>query len=225
MRKTTSVRSALTAIATSLLLLDLSACASVPKRGSGGIALRVPDSIGVFALIKRHDYPDAALGVQLRYQRADSLWADVFLYPGADLGKKCNLECARKVLEREGAGFIASFPEYIRRGYMDTIAVTSDRNLKPSSDDQWRLGRHLRFDQRSRGQPRWSDLYLYYLPGYRIKVRATYAPDSLFAGYIAAFATAAVPALTERKAATVSGAQNLASVREYRPPLVPSRVP
>ena len=40
----------------------------------------------------------------------------------------------------------------------------------------------------------WSDFYLYYLPSYRVKVRATYAPGAVAAQVIAEFAAQSAPA-------------------------------
>jgi hypothetical protein len=101
-------------------------------------------------------------------------------------------------MAREGDDFVGAFPELVRRKYADTIAVASDRPLSPDSAAPWRLGRHLRLFERQAGRPRWSDFYLYYLPGFRLKVRATYAPDSALAAAVAQFASDAMPAITGR---------------------------
>jgi hypothetical protein len=178
-------------------LLSLSCGAELRGQDAGrGIDLRVPDSIGAFRRIQRKDFEDPSQGVMLRYRRADSLTADLFVYPGPDLAKKCDLACAREVLKREGDDFAQVFPEMIRRGYVDTISVASDSALTPDSAASWRLGRHMRFLERQGGQPRWSDLYVYYLPGFRLKVRATYLPEPALAAGIAQFAASAVPAVT-----------------------------
>lgn len=182
-----------------------------PSHGQGtadtsAISLRVPDSIGAFRMIQRKDFENAAEGVMLRYHRpADSLQADVFAYAGPGFDAECDSACARNVLRREGDDFVAAFPELRRLGYVDSIAVASDRMLTPPAGALWRMGRHLRFRQQRQGRLEWSDLYLYYLPGYRIKVRATYSPDSARAAGAAELATAAPHALANRPAASSRG--------------------
>jgi hypothetical protein len=166
------------------------------RADEAGITLRVPDSIGVFRMLERRDFPDRAQGSMLRYRRADSLTADVFLYAGPDLARECDLACARGVMAREGDDFVGAFPEMVRRKYADTIAVTSDSALTADSAAAWRLGRHLRLFERQAGRERWSDYYLYYLPGFRLKVRATYPPDAALAAAVARFTADAIPAIT-----------------------------
>jgi hypothetical protein len=160
------------------------------------VTIRVPENIGAFRLISRKDFPDASSGVMLRYQRPDSLYADLFVYPGPDLDKSCNLACANDVLRQEGDDYIKSIPVFIQRGYADTMSVGSDSALQPMAGAPWRIGRYLRFDQRKDGVLQWSDFYVYYLPDVRVKVRATYARDSIHAKAVADFAAAAAPALT-----------------------------
>jgi hypothetical protein len=152
------------------------------------LALRVPDSLADFRMVARKDFDDAARSVMLRYSRADGLVADVFVYPGPDFARDCDVVCARNVFKREGDEFLELFPELIRRQYVDSIGVVSDSVLTPSADGVWRLGRHVRLRQRRNGEEQWSDFYLYYVPDYRLKVRASYGPDTAAAKSIARLA-------------------------------------
>ena len=159
-----------------------------------------PDSIGTYALVERHDSPEAADGILLRYQRdSDSLWADVYLYPGPDLASDCDFACAQSLLEREATQFVTDIQEFAQRGFGDTMALRNERALTPSAEDAWLMGRYLHFFLRIEGEVTWSDQYLYYLPKIRVKVRATYAPDSTLRREIEAFAAAVVPTLMRRK--------------------------
>ena len=179
-----------------LTALTVAAGDAAAQADTSRVHLRVPDSIGAFRGRERRDFPDKADGVMLRYRRADGLQADLFVYPGPDLASNCDLACARGVLKREADDFVNSFAEFVRLHYVDTISVASDSLLEPPNGSSWRLGRHLHVTQRQQGTAQWSDLYLYYLPRIRVKVRATYAPDSSQARAIADFAAAAAPALT-----------------------------
>ena len=172
------------------------------QRQSGEpIRLRIPESVGAFAPLQRKDYDDPALGIVVRYGRAaDSLMADVYFYPGPDLSEKCDLECATKVIEGEIRVFVEAFPELVRRRYVDTIYVARHDTLTPPEGVQWRLGRHLSLVERRDGKPMQSDFYVYYLQGTRVKVRATYAPDSATATAIREFAAGVVPAVTSATA-------------------------
>lgn len=182
------------------LALIATTLAAVPTRvvaqaaDSGAIALHPPDSIAAFQLVDRQVFPERSEGVMLRYRRADSLTADVFVYPGPDFSGECDMPCARGVLVHDGDGFIAVFPEMVRRGYVDTISVDSDSSLVAAAGSPWRLGRHLHLRLRQDGVAKWSDFYLYYLPGYRVKVRSTYLPVASVAAAVAQFAVAAGPA-------------------------------
>ena len=166
-----------------------------PDSGSG-ITIRVPDAIGDFRMIQRKDFDDPGLGSMLRYQRPhDSLYVDLFVYPGPDFANRCDLACARDALAREGDDFIGAFPMLVERQYVDTIAVAYDSALTVPADAPWRLGRHMRFVQQRKGQPEWSDFYLYYLPNVRVKLRASYPRDTALSTIVTGFATAAIPAL------------------------------
>jgi len=162
------------------------------------VHLGVPQAIGAWAFAGRHDYEDPALGVVVRYQRPDSLRADVFAYPGPDFASRCPLACAKDVLDREIKDFISAFPEMIRRQYVDTIFVVSDDTLSPAADEAWQLGRHLVLSVKSKGTAERSDFYLLYLHGFRIKLRASYVADSAHVHAIEEFAHIVVPAMLMR---------------------------
>ena len=164
--------------------------------GRAPIKVRIPPAVASFAMKTRRDYEDASAGTQLRYQAADSTIADVYVYPGPDLATRCSMTCARDVLANEVKDFESSFPEIIRLGYMESMAVTGQAPLTPPDDAAWRLGHHLTLSVKRDGLVQRSELYLYYLPGYRVKVRATYpeTPERIVA--VRNFADAIVPALT-----------------------------
>ena len=174
---------------------------------SRGITLQIPDSIAAFQMSERKDFGGAD-GVMLRYRRADGLTGDVFIYAGPDLEKDCDIACARDVIRREGDDFIGSFPELIRRGYVDSIAVASDSALTPPPNSVWRLGRHMRFRTIRDGSPQWSDFYVYYLPDYRVKIRASYARDSSAARAIGQLAAAAAPTIAGSRRAALPDKDN-----------------
>jgi hypothetical protein len=162
------------------------------------VRLGVPQSVGPWVFAGRHDYPDPALGVLVRYQRPDSLRVDVFAYPGPDLASRCPLACAKDVLAREINDFVGAFPEMIKRQYVDTVFVVSDKTLSPAADNAWQLGRHLVLGVVSKGTAERSDFYLYYLRGFRIKLRASYVADSSRVHGVEEFAQMVVPAMWMR---------------------------
>lgn len=188
--------------------LALAAALSSPLAAQGAdsstISLRVPDSVGVFAMAGRKDFDDPGLGVMLRYQRADSLRVDVFVFPGPDLATKCAGACARDAIDEEVGAFREAFPEMVKRGYVDSIAVTKDDTLVPAAADRWQLGRHLTLRLRQGGKAERSDFYLYLLPGVQVKLRASYVADSAAVAGVETFARQIVPALLARPA--VAGA-------------------
>jgi hypothetical protein len=194
---------------TANLLLALGILAAPPLRAqsgdSTGISLHIPDSIGVFANSERKDFDDPSLGTMIRYQRADSLRVDVFVYPGADLAKECPIDCARKFIDAEVDDFISAFPEMIKRGYSDSITVVTRRTLTPAPDDRWPLGRYLRMRMVTKGVVDNSDYYLFYLPGFRLKLRATYPADSASAIAVEDFSHQVVPAFLSRATVAAKG--------------------
>lgn len=160
------------------------------------IQIRVPPTIASLTMVKRHDYEDPSDGVQLRYVGADSLPIDIFVYPGPDLEKECPLDCARQVMQDEIDGFQTAFPEMIQRHYVDSIAVVHQDTLAHAAGAPWALARHLTLAVVRNGVSQRSDYVLYLLPGYQVKIRATYAPSDRNTGLVMAFLDAAVPALT-----------------------------
>jgi hypothetical protein len=160
------------------------------------IQLRVPPTIGRLTMQRRRDYEDPSEGVQLRYVGADSLPIDVFVYPGPDLASECSLECAGKVMHDEIEIFQSAFPEMIHRHYVDSISVVRNDSLAAGAGAPWALARQLTLAVVRNGAPQRSDFVLYYLPGYRIKIRATYIATPANVDVVKAFLEAAVPALT-----------------------------
>ena len=188
-------------LASTIVSLVNGAPIAAQRQNGEPIHLRVPDSISAFSLRSKKDYDDPALGAMFRYGRAtDSLEADVFVYPGPDFAESCALECATKVIESEIQQFVDIFPEMVQRRYVDTIYVARRDTLIPPEGVQWRLGRHLGLVERRGGKSMLSDFYVYYLPGVRMKVRATYAPDSSSVSAIREFAAGMVPAITSATA-------------------------
>ena len=172
---------------------------------SSGISLHVPDSIGAFANVQRKDFDDPSLGVMIRYQRADSLRVDVFAYPGPDLAQDCPTACALKFIDEEVDDFVGAFPEMIKRGYSDSIAVVARRPLAPAPDDRWKMGRYLRMRMVTKGVIDNSDYYLFYLPGFRIKLRATYPVDSASAVAVEDFSHRVIPAFLAHATVAAKG--------------------
>lgn len=139
-------------------------------------AVRLPARVATFRLVQRHEYENRALGVQLRYTGPDSLYADVYVYPGPGFDTRCDSQCSAQAFTREVAQFQADFPEMVKQKYYDSIVVVEDETLAPGPDKPWRLGHHLRLAVQRNGKPARSDFYLYYVPRYKVKVRLTYDP-------------------------------------------------
>jgi hypothetical protein len=175
---------------------------------SGGLTITVPDSVRLFRRTETQRYPDPADGMLFRFRRSDGLGADAFLYPGPDFGKDCDIACARELIAREGNQFIGSFPELVRRKYLDTIANVRDSVLTPPSQARWRIGRHIQFETRVHGEARWSEMFLYYQPELRVKVRATYVPGDAHQRDIAEFARSLMDAIANGGAAARASALN-----------------
>lgn len=188
-------------------LLTLSACANAPSpaaapepASSPVFDLTVPLSVAAFKMTKRHDYEEAGAGVQLRYEGPENLIADVFVYPGPDLASKCPLACASKLLAAEVAGFEGSIPEIIRRGFVQSAKITATETLVPPSAGPWQVGHHLTLAVMRDSLAQRSEFYLFYLPNFRVKVRATFTESEAHLRNISAFVTALVPVLVERVA-------------------------
>lgn len=166
-----------------------------------GTSIRVPQTLGVFRLSRRQPYDDPALGTMFRYISPDTQVVDVFLYPGPDLEEQCAIDCAAKVLQRELDEFTESFAMMVERSYVDSIAVAGIDTLVPDSTAAWRLGRAMRLAVVRRGEPLRSDLILWYLPTYRVKLRATYPDRGQRPAQINAFADSLVAGIVRESAA------------------------
>jgi hypothetical protein len=188
-----------TGLALTIALVSVSAPAPVYGQAPAardGRDLRVPRTIGEFRLTGSQPLDSAAGGgFVLRYMRADTLRADVFVYPGPDFGTNCALECAQSALANEGDGFVRSIPLLIERKFMDSATVRADSVLIAPVGAPWRLGRRISLDEVRGGAPVRSDMYLFYVERARVKVRATYRRDPAFEDAIAKLAAATVAAL------------------------------
>ena len=171
------------------------AAATTSTPPPGYIAVRTPETISDFRLINREYFEDEAAGVGLRYERAPGLLVDVYVYPGPDLADKCGLSCAAGVLAGEISGFQESLPLLIERGNMQAARVADTRRLTPPAGARWQLGHHLILAVTRDDRPQRSDFYLYYLPKFRVKVRATYEDDRANREAVEAFTRALMPAL------------------------------
>lgn len=196
-------------LVTCFIALGLAACSAAGRSGSLAMApaplagnlikLRVPEMVGAFTMARRHDYPDAENGVQLRFQGPDDLVADVYVYPGPDLTTGCALACARDVMNAELAGFEEGIPEMIRLGYVQAATISARDSLVPTPASLWQLGHHLTLAVERDGGPKRSDFFLYYLPGFRVKVRATYVESPARLENLRRFVEQVVPALLARE--------------------------
>jgi hypothetical protein len=164
-----------------------------------GITIEVPRRVAGFDMRSRRDYRDRDAGVVLRYVRPDSMVIDVFVYPGPDLRTRCAGECARKVMDDEIDTFRVGFPEMIRLGYVQTIEIVTDEPVLPPVGAAWQLGRHLHLVVQRDQRLQRSDFYLFYLPGYRVKVRGTFVATEQRLHELEAFAAEIVPALVEHE--------------------------
>ncbi len=184
-----------------LTLLILAACAGKRAPATGvapaqpQIEITVPDSVGAFRMLRRIDYEEAELGVQLRYQGPDALIADVFVYPGPDLTRECPAPCAKERLASEIADFERDIPEIIRRGYVESATITATEPLVPEPGAPWHMGHHLILAVTRDGRAQRSDFYLYYVPGFRVKVRATFPENERHLLDLDDFVRAVVPAI------------------------------
>jgi hypothetical protein len=156
--------------------------------------LRIPEQMVGFTLQTERCNP-AGTDVILRYAGPDSLSLHVFVYPGPDFARDCDSACAGRMLEQEVVDFRASFPEMIRRRFVDTISVESDAAVQPKAGSGWRLARRIVLATRRAGQAERSELHLFYLRGVRVKIRATYVPTAARIAAVAALADALIPEL------------------------------
>lgn len=166
----------------------LGSASSATIRAPEIFVLAFPDSVGRFGVLKRHDYDDPRLGTQVRYAGPSDLEIDTFIYPGPPADSSCPVACATAQAEGEVRGFIESFPELRRRGYVESITVRSDTVLHAAGGG-WRAARHLVLDVRRDGMSQESQFRLYVFDGYEVKVRATYPRGLEAPGALDAFVT------------------------------------
>lgn len=169
------------------LALSLAACAPpgpgptttivpapAPAESLPDISITIPRSIGAFEFVVRQDFDDPSMGSMVRYRDADSLEADVFLYPGPDLGTRCPEQCARRALKAEIDGFSRTMRD---RSYLQSFKVLSGADLTPPAGARWIIGHHLHATVRYKARhlrAQHSDYWIVYIPGLRLKVRATF---------------------------------------------------
>lgn len=180
--------------------------------------LYIPDRVGEFRFIGREDFDDPNDGSMFRFEHADSLVADVFLYPGPDFGADCPLDCASDLLRREHEGFVAGFDVMKSRGYVDDIRVLSGGALTPPAGAAWRIGHRLHLSVTRKGQQQHSDQWIVYLPGTRLKVRSTFVEsparvarlETFLDGVVTAFLTEPPPKVrNERPLPAVATADSI----------------
>jgi hypothetical protein len=187
-----------------LLLLATVVSAPVPAQspdstsGSRGRQVSVPQQLGPFKLARQQRYDDPAMGTMFRYLSPDTVPVDVFIYPGPDFGDACPMECAVKAIDAETKGFRDGFPLMLERGYVDSIAVTAEDTLLPDSSDAWKIGRGLQMRVVRDGDALRSDFVVWYLPTYRVKLRATYPDREPIRAYVRFFTDTLIESIIER---------------------------
>jgi hypothetical protein len=165
---------------------------------SQGRQISVPRQLGPFTLARQQRYDDPSAGTMFRYLSPDTVPVDVFLYPGPDFDTGCPADCALEVIAAETKGFRDGFPMMRERGYVDSIEVVSEDTLRPDPDDQWKLGRALRMRVVDEGRILRSDFVVWYLPTYRVKLRATYADREPMRAYVRFFTDSLIGAIIEQ---------------------------
>jgi hypothetical protein len=148
--------------------------AGVARAGTPDVSIRIPAAVGTFKLMGRRDYADRAAGTQLIYRDAGGLAADAYVYPAPRVAQGC-AACADSLVNTEALDFVASIPEFIRRGYFSSASGTQVERLDPAPGVAWLAGRHVAFSVMRDGKAGRADFYLFLLRGYRVKVRATYS--------------------------------------------------
>ena len=183
-------------------LLDLTGCAarsspaSLPPgdwtvvRGPRYTAM-IPDTIAGFAFTgHRVDYPNPALGTMLRYRAADSLAADVYVYPSPVDGVRCGAPCADSLAQSEARSFGMTFTMTQLRTYDSAVVMRPD-TLYPAEGERWLAGSLVRVRGTRRGRQVASDFFLFLPPLHYVKVRASYLLRPGTAARVEAFARAA----------------------------------
>jgi hypothetical protein len=184
-----AIRIAIRVAIATLIALPALGAQDAPTRTTG---LNAPDSILQFRRIRTQRAASEAEGVRVRYGMGDSVRVDVFIYPGPDFSSNCDSSCARRLLSSEGDGFVALLPELVRRQYIDSVGTITDSSMTPGPTSLWRMGRHIRFETKTKGEPGWSDFVLAYQPGARIKMRASYSQSVSKQAAVDAFVRKAV---------------------------------
>lgn len=144
---------------------------------SGRFSLQVPRVVGEFTGMSRRNYPDPSLGSLFRFRTADSLHVDVYIYPAPGERHGCGAACVDSAARVQSVSFTNGIPEYLRRGYFTAATVVADSGLVPGAGAAWRTGRMVRLDVEQDGVGQRSDFFLYALPDFWVKLRATYAAD------------------------------------------------
>ena len=195
-------------VAVSLMLVSAIGCAGgsgaaaaapTPVSDAGGIpdvSLRLPQEIGDFRFVGRQEYEDASHGAMFRFRTADSLVADVFLYPGPDLNTDCPLDCARRLLKSEHEGFRNALGELKRLGRHEAYKHLSNAAIPRPADASWAIGHRVHGQVSTDGVHRHSDYWLVYLRGTRLKVRSTFVETPARVAALERFLSEVVDAFT-----------------------------
>lgn len=169
-----------------------------PAPAAAPVEFFLPPRVASFHYDSRKDDPNPALGTQVRFEAADSQYADVFIYPGPDLGESCDRACAAKLLGQETEGFVQGFGAMKAQGYVADIKVRRGRALQPTAGASWQMGHHFILDVTREGRAQRSDYWLVYFPGTRLKVRSTYPDTPERVARIEAFLDTVASAFTTR---------------------------
>jgi len=121
----------------------------------------------------RVDYPDRALGTLLHYRAADSLQADLYVYPSPVDGGRCGAACAESLAEGQAIEFAMGYTLTQLRSF-ESAEVRTPGLLVPAAGERWLTGRLVQVRGTRRGRAAASDFYLFLPPQYFVKVRATY---------------------------------------------------
>jgi hypothetical protein len=168
-----------------------------PSAPQGG-QIRIPTEVAGFRLTGRRDFEQPGAGSVFRSTGTDSLFADVYLYPGPGLDARCDVDCAARVLAQEAEGFeTIELPALVEDGTILSFELLAHDTLAAPADAAWRVGRQVRVDlvyPDERGLRR-SEWVVRYLPFARVKVRATYRETPERTERVAAFVRELIPAL------------------------------
>ncbi len=143
--------------------------AQAPQR-----SVTAPPQVAGFRMVGRHEYEDPRMGTTVRYGRDDDLYVDIYVYPGVQVNAECDAACA---VNTEADGFVSDFPEMVRAGHYERLDVTADEPLQPPAGAPWAYGRHLTMKVRRQGRELESEYWLFSMPGFFLKARASYPPS------------------------------------------------